>query len=188
MDIRVGNADLIAPGPIPFTRDDVALRKVNPGVSEDQIKDLIQKNGRDEILFKTDGGELYLAAAGQLDLGLLRGFPKAGEKVTAGEIEGTIVFANNELNKPHLVGAIGMGAALAAPFAGIAFGFYKLHTATGALEALAAGLGLPFNTIIGSAAVGIPGAGALFGSDIVNSVRSDRADVTLDQLTTAVDP
>ncbi|GIW73002.1 MAG: hypothetical protein KatS3mg102_2544 [Planctomycetota bacterium] len=186
MEIRIEDRKLVAPGALPFTREQVELRRLKPGVSPEQVMAAIARDGRDDILIRAEDGQHYVASAGQLGLAWSLGFPRAGDRVRLGELAGQVVWANDERNVGHLVAAVASGAAALAPAVGIGYALLRLHTASDLIEVLAYGLGLPVNALVGAAVWGGAATLAAVGGDVVSERTGERAARGLEALTEPV--
>ena len=122
MGMKVNNQRVVGHGVLPsfVKKEAIEVRKAKEGVTPEQLQDAAKHNGFDEIAFKTEGGDLYIAVADELNIKGRLGLAKAGDHVQIGELEGTVVFSDNEINKTRL--AIGLAAStlIGGPLAGAA--------------------------------------------------------------------
>ncbi|RME72473.1 MAG: hypothetical protein D6776_08750 [Planctomycetota bacterium] len=191
MDIRVGPSQkkLVAPSVIPGFTDDVEWRRARPGIGEKELIAAVRDNGRDELVVRGDDGKLYLASAAKLGVRWRWGFPRVGERVTAGEVTGTVAYADDETNVAHIIGRIGAGAVALAPLVGVEAAVRYLAHAPTLIEGFARFLNLPVNVIAFTGLSGlITGLGGLVTPAVVNDVRDDKRASTLDEVTERLEP
>lgn len=110
MDIRVDGKELMAPGLVPFTRDDAQVRKVVPGQLE-ALKLAMAESGGDELIFEA-AGEHYLVSASKLEAAWTFTMPRVGQSIEAGGLQGTIVHTDDERNLTRALIATGGAASL----------------------------------------------------------------------------
>ena len=158
-ELRVEGARIEAVGDQLFAREaDLPLRKARAGVTQDQLIAAIEDNARDEVVFAGDNGGLYVLSARQLDWPLWHGQPHPGDAVSAGGIDGRVVYVSDEATA--LVAAAQMGSFFqgAAGLVGVAVGVGS--AAWGYHLAVEEGLG-PVGMALGVT------AGAFLGSGLV---------------------
>ena len=62
-----------------------------------EIQPLIRRNGKDNILFSVEGGDVYVLEARDFKTaGRSGGFAKKGERIQVGELSGTVIDVDNE--------------------------------------------------------------------------------------------
>lgn len=154
MDVRIDNAELVAPGAMPFTREDVELRRVKTGISQQRIQALMQQNGNDDLLIRGDDNHLYVISARQLEVSgdLAFGMPKVRSTVQAAGVTGEVIYANNEraaaenvLAAVGFAGVTGVVAGLAGRATGASAGQAQLMLQLGLQTLFGAGLGTLIN-------------------------------------------
>lgn len=140
---------------------EIALLKMKPGVTKDDVARITADNGRDEVVFRSEAGDLYLIQSDVLEQGLLGlGFPKLGQEVEVGGLRGPVQSADNERSPKR----IGLPAAVFGMLAAVGSGPMTI------MAALAAGLGgVPDSTV--AVVLGIGGLGALVAGA---GLRADR--------------
>ncbi len=186
MEIRVGESQkaLRAPGVLPTAPTEVEWRRARAGVSEQALVDAIRKNGRDELVVRGDDGKLYVASASKLSVAWRLGFPRVGERVEAGDVKGTIAYADDEINYAHLLGRIALGATALSPLVGIKYWEYMVTNADSIVEGLAHVINMPFDVAIGSAVAGLTtllgGAGS---ATVYDAIKDEKRAANLDDVT-----
>lgn len=122
MNMKVNNQRVIGHGTLPsfIKKKDIEVRKAKDGVTVEQLQDAAKKNGLDEIAFETKDGDLYIAIADELNIKGRLGLAKPGDSLAVGDLEGTVVFSDNEINKARLALGIAAGTLVATPLTGLA--------------------------------------------------------------------
>lgn len=149
--------------------NDITLLKMKPGVTESQVRAAIQDNGRDEVVFRSAAGDLYVVQSEVLSQGLLGlGFPRTGQEVEVGELRGQVQSADNERSLKR----IGLPASVFGLLAAVGAGPMTI------MAGLAAGLSwVPDSTV--AVVLGIGGLGALVsgaGFRVDRQLRKQQAD------------
>ncbi len=98
-------------------KSDLHLREVKPGVTLEDLKPHVEKNGRDEIFFETADKRLFVLDATTMEptTGVA---PQVGDNIQLADLEGTIVHIDDD--KPNDIPA--MVTSLSLLFAGALLG------------------------------------------------------------------
>lgn len=73
------------------------LLKLKADVSKAEVMAVIRKNGTDELLFRTNAGDLHLIQGDPLGQGPFNlRFPRPGQTVSVANVEGEVLHADNE--------------------------------------------------------------------------------------------
>lgn len=108
----------------------VELVKLKPSIDEASLLAMLRNNGTDEVLFRSEGGDLYLLQGDPLGQGPLNlRFPRRGQQVKVGALSGEVLHADNERSYRtgctalSVLGAlIAVGTAPAAVLLGLSIG------------------------------------------------------------------
>jgi len=122
MSMKVNNKQVIGHGMLPsfIKKTDIDVLKAKEGVSSGDLEEAAKHNGLDEIAFKTENGDLYVAVADELNIKGRLGLAKPGDKIQVGDLEGTVVFSDNEINKGRLALGLAAGTVVAMPLSSAA--------------------------------------------------------------------
>lgn len=98
-------------GYLGFKEGEFALRKFDGGSKADinEIRKAIDGNNLDEIVFRTEAGEYFVVYADELE-----GDFKKNDSISIGEITGTIVEVDDEVNEKRVAGGVMVSAVLLA--------------------------------------------------------------------------
>lgn len=150
-------------------RSKIELLKMKPGVTEALVESATRNNGRDEVVFRSSAGDLYVVQSEVLAQGFLGlGFPTPGAEIEVGTLQGSVLSADQERSPKR----IGLPAAMFGMLAVVGAGPATI------MAALAAGLSwAPASTVatvLGVGGLGAIVAGAGFSAD--RRLRQQQAD------------
>lgn len=108
---------------VQMSEDQIYLRKFKQGVELDEIRSALRGDGRgvnkgnnlDEVVFRTQSGELYVVYADELDDVVER-----GDAISIGSIKGTVEIVDNEWNESRVGAGVYVAAVLTVGTAGAA--------------------------------------------------------------------
>lgn len=114
------------------------LLKLRSGTTEAEARRRTERNGTDELLFRTEQGDLYLIQGDPLGQGPLNlCFPRRGQAVSVGALRGEVVYVDDERSHrtaltamTALAALLAVGAAPATALLGVLAGVGWVPTST----------------------------------------------------------